>query len=253
MWTQLLLGALFLGAAGCGLPDYEQKIDAQRTRVAEFDELNRVLDDPVEMPTLPAPKAAKDSKEEVPAWPPELFLRLPRGFGSAPKEKALGDPSFPMFRYAGGELGFSIFVAIASIQEAKKPAEVGNYPIDYFRFKVREGLFKHQLIVNKADLPIPTKIEYVARRVKVYSPYPERAEIRFDHLELSDAAIKGRVNPSTFEIFLREEAGRQAAIVLHRPAGKQSAEHRKIIDASLGTLDLTPESAGKRAQFKKAK
>src|SRR3954470_24265081 len=68
-------------AAGCGLSDYEKRMDEQRQRIKEFEDVNLLLDEPLEIPSTKKP-GGRD--EMVPARP-EIYLRLPKGFGSVVK------------------------------------------------------------------------------------------------------------------------------------------------------------------------
>src|SRR5439155_9457336 len=95
------------GASGCGLSEYQSRMDEQRTRLQNFDDNNRLLDDPIDMPRLKLKDKDGNPGEKL-AWP-DVFLRLPKGYATTPKDK---DPYgyvflekqnlFPCYRYAGG-------------------------------------------------------------------------------------------------------------------------------------------------------
>ena len=79
---RLSFALLLLALTGCGLADYEKKMREADARVQRFDEENRLLGDPLTLPTDHAP-------------PVDVFLRPPRGVS---KSGAADDPS----HFAGG-------------------------------------------------------------------------------------------------------------------------------------------------------
>ena len=268
-----LLAILLIGAAGCGLSDYHSRMDAQRERVKEFDDANRALDDPIEIPTLqrekpknPPKDAAKDPKDDAKdpnAWLFDFYLRLPKGFGSMPKDKAPIYSTFPCFRYAGNEAGYDIFVAAAFVVDPKKEKdEFGKYSPESFRFWLRTAIKDYYMKTNyKLDMKLLSK--EMSTGVKVLSPFSDvTAKIHYTYFEYPDPdnpKVKEKKEPSVFRVYFHEEPatvkdgnkepGNQIAIIVHRPA-RPSDAFDKAMDACLGTLD-TKESLSKRGQFKK--
>src|SRR5437870_5684245 len=93
---------LWIGVAGCGLSDYEKRMDKHQ-RIVALDETSKLLEDPIEMPMLKKP-GSKDDFEA--AWPFDVYLRLPKGFGTTVKEqdKKAYDFTTPLFvRYSNNE------------------------------------------------------------------------------------------------------------------------------------------------------
>jgi hypothetical protein len=74
---------LLLAVAGCGLADYEKKMREADARVQHFDEENKLLGDPLNLP----------GADRAP--PVDVFLRPPRGVS---KSGAADDP----YHFAGG-------------------------------------------------------------------------------------------------------------------------------------------------------
>lgn len=75
------LAGLLLLAAGCGVSEYEAKMQETQRRVQRFDEESKLLDSPLTIPTPPA-------KDKNAPPPPLLFVRPPRGIlPSANNEK----------------------------------------------------------------------------------------------------------------------------------------------------------------------
>ncbi len=82
----LVAGALLL--TGCGLSDYAGQMSSEAARVHSWDEESWLLGPPARMPELPK----KDDKKQ--SW--DVFLRLPRGVGDAPR-KVLGSTQAELF------------------------------------------------------------------------------------------------------------------------------------------------------------
>jgi hypothetical protein len=243
---------VLIGASGCGLSDYQNRMDAQRLRVQEFDDGNRLLDDPIDMPRV----KLKDPEEQT-AWPFEIFLRLPKGYSTAPKETEVYKQHFPFCRYSGGSEGATnLFVAAAWIQDSKKDDEPGRYDARNFRDYVRGALGEYYLKTYTRILPFPEKVEIKSREVRAVTPYPDPsgAKIPFKTILYTDEGNKQLKDHSAFEVYLREQGGKQVCIVVQRPARPANAEGlNKSIDACLGSLDIGSNASVKRYSYKKAK
>src|SRR6266704_2826576 len=103
IWPSVLIVAALIGVGGCGLSDYQKRMDEQRARIQDFDDANRLLDDPIERPIIKAPDG-NDFTDKA-AWHFETFLRLPKGYGTREKDKTVyGQPKWPyvFVRYTGG-------------------------------------------------------------------------------------------------------------------------------------------------------
>ena len=80
MWDglkKILMTTAFALACGCGLSDYEKRMDEQRERMNLFDEENATLGDLIDMPSGKDPRGAEIKV------PFEIYLRLPKGIGGA--------------------------------------------------------------------------------------------------------------------------------------------------------------------------
>ena len=256
----------FLSVSGCGLSEYERRIDAQRARIDKFDALNKSLDDPIDTPTIqitktqdPAKDGPKDApkdvpkdapKEDVKAWPDELFLRLPKGYSTTPRDKESYHARLPVFRYSTGDPEFSILVAAALIQEPRQANEFGRYPPQSFRAFAREALIKFLNPPKNEPVAFPEKVKYLSRAFVAFSAYPdEEASVKYEYTQYTDKNRK-----HTFDVYFHEKHGRQVCIAFHRagwPADKVAYD--KMVEACLGTLDVSTDAPRKRAQFKKTK
>jgi hypothetical protein len=264
-----LLAILLTSVAGCGLADYQSRMDAQRERVKEFDDANRSLDDPIEIPLLPVAKpkelpkddAKEHRKDEAnPAWLFDFYLRLPKGFGRTPKDKTPYFSPFPCFRFAGSEPGYDILIAAGLIADPKANPDFGKYTQDNFRHWVRMAIKEfYAKTNNKLDLRLPEKDRYQVINVKPLSPFSdvasdEKKKILYELIAYTDSGDPKVKEPSQFRVYIHEEPGKQIAIVVHRPRpiGDGQDAFDKAINACLGTLDATSDSLSKRQQYKKA-
>jgi hypothetical protein len=268
-----LLALLLLGAAGCGLSDYQSRMDKNREWVREFDEANRGLDDPIETPSVPLPKpkdppkdakepAKEEPKEAKPAWLFDVFLRLPKGFGTTPKDKIPYLSPFPCYRYAGAEPGHDILIAanVVADRKAKEDPAIGKYYPEDFRHFVRRAIEQfYAKTNNKLDLKLPDKEKFEVKDFKVLSPLSDStARVAYQHVVYADSG-KAK-EPSVFRVYIHEEPatvidekkvpGKQIAIIVHRPVRTSNDTFDKAVEACLGTLD-TSDVVGKRLQYKK--
>lgn len=247
-WRAIWMVALLL-LTGCGLSEYERAMDEQRTRVREFDERAKLLDDPIEIPPLVKAK----SKEETPAWPFDFILRLPKGYSTLPKDKANYFLDFPCFRYTGGAEGAkSIFVA-AALVGVSKGQEEGKYTSEVFRQYVRFALAEYHYKINRVRLSDTGTGKYQVFRYRQFSAYPSSAPIlAFDWTDYRDMQSSQASEHSIFDVYIHQDAGKQIAIAVHRPLRPANLDAiHAAIQASLSTLDLNGDIAKRRAEFKK--
>ncbi len=248
-WHGQILFMLLSCACGCGLPDYEKRMDVQRARIAEFDEYNLLLDDPIDIPVTPI-KAGKP--ETQPAWPFPVFLRLPKGYVPG-KEKPTSAKDFPRVRYKLEDAGMNIFVAAA--MEVKKGEDPGKhmYLSSTFRTRIKAALadfcFKEYAIHVSLTERSKAQLEFAG-----LTPYPDTATTlaydfaQYENLGGGSAKVPA---PFTFELYVHENAGRQVAVVFQRAARLANMDgHKKMVEACLGTLDISAAAASKRLAFK---
>jgi hypothetical protein len=94
-WAALPLALL---AGGCGLADYEARMQQAQARVNRYDEENRVLGDPIIIPSRKVEAKVEGGRRGAARSVPivALFLRPPRGISPAPEDEAIKDL---VFRY----------------------------------------------------------------------------------------------------------------------------------------------------------
>jgi hypothetical protein len=257
--------AVVLLSAGCALQDYHNRMDAQQARIKEFDEINASLEDPIEMPKI----QITNPKEEKPAWPFEIFLRLPKGYGTTPKPVDI-DPTlkkgpmlelFPMFRYnADADPNYNIFVAAAAIAEMGRKDEFGKYHPPVFRMYVQGWLQEYYLLKHKFPLVVPVKLDSSVEVAKRFQPYPDDAKpIPYQTFQFSDAYLKKIESPTLFRVYFHDDkaSARQVAIVTQTPLRPTNEDadktFRKVFANSLRTLEIGPDAAKQRTQYRRAK
>src|SRR5262245_4545061 len=93
---------LFLLLAGCGLSDYESRIDQERIRVKIFDEENKVLGDLIDRP-YDVVKIAEGKEILTQIWPFDVFLRVPKDVNnkSEGKTAAYAAEHLKLYRFKG--------------------------------------------------------------------------------------------------------------------------------------------------------
>jgi hypothetical protein len=86
--SRLRAAALCALLTGCGLDDYEARMAEAQVRVRRFDEENRQLEGPLEIPPTRSVTVKEGDKDVVQKVPEEIFLRPPRGIERKAKNEA---------------------------------------------------------------------------------------------------------------------------------------------------------------------
>lgn len=255
---------MLIGSAGCGLSDYERRMDEQRKRVKDFDETNKLLDDPIETPLLQFPTGVTkpDGKPEMraeAAWPFEIYLRLPKGFGSKVPEKGpnpFGQFSFPCFRYSGPDQARNFLVVATNIAESDR-LEKREYTAKTFRVKVQQALSDFLLKtynINYLLDKLPTRKVAVKEFSPLTPPPDDDKKITYEMIAFAGAKYPSTKEPMVFQAYFHELPPRQVCIIAHHPQQMKDAEaFNKSLEACLGTLDIGLEATARRNYFLKAK
>ena len=228
-------------------------MDEQRKRVQELDEINALLDDPVNPPTMQLVGAT----EEKPAWPYDVFLRLPKGYGTSVKDKAPYYVNFAFFRYTGDDPRYNIFLVAATIVEKDAQQEPGKYTRANFLKYVRSAIEDYYVKTTKSNPQWKEEPKERSDSVKQFLPYPSESKLihfaTFEYVEKLPANHPKGKELSVFRVHIHQDGDRQFAIVEHRPYAVANEAHDKAFRACLRTLDIGPDAAAKRNQFKKAR
>lgn len=255
-----LLVAMLALLTGCGLSDYEKRMDEQRARLELYDEQAKLLSDMIEMPK------GKDAYGNEIKVPFDIFLRFPRPVFSSfrgPKAIYLSGNKKPLYRYEG-KTDFNVLVALAEVlppeskTEKAEPATKGEAgpksesttkeTVPAFRARVREGL-----------------MDYISREYRMAATPPEFTDLKKDvrettrdgrphKLEFETVVFDDprRQDPSRFFVFFRTHMTRQAAVIYQLPmqlAGDRPTLH--ALDISLKTLEIQPAAISMRIAFRR--
>ncbi len=254
----LLLAASMCPLAGCGLSDYEKRIDEQKAYLQSFDEENQLLGDPLEMPMVTIDdKKTKTLKLEI-AYPVEFFLRPPKGIASKVKEK---DGPFEyqkvaLYRYA--DKGYNILAgsALADPEIKNIPGKPGTLTQKKFQQQVRGALV--EFYQREYNQPMPWLGPDFDKTKKdsriVTNPGAPPTQMLFDAQALADRP--GTKTGSLFYLFFialpQAQPQMQGVIIYQVPAEKaDDPVLRRALDFSLKTYSLGPQSAPKRQEYRR--
>jgi hypothetical protein len=245
-----LVPLALISLAGCGLGDYEKRMDEKREQLRLFDEEATLLGDLIDMPT------GKDLYGNEIKVPFDIFLRLPKNvFGTfeGPKAVYQGDKQ-PLFRFSGKK-DLNIFVAWAKLRDKtpdlKSPAKDDEILADEFRARVRKALidFIAREYSGTVGANVPEFDKLKADPRKAMRDGREQV-LSFESIEFADPRVQ---NPSRFYVFLQTLTYRQAAVIYQVPAAQADQAWLRNADVSLRTLDITVGAGNARTAFRNKK
>lgn len=244
-WRGGVLTALALLILGCGLADYESHIEKQKKRLEQIDLENKLIGEPLEMPTKPDEQGLSQS------LPAQFFLRAPREIAQQaepppavfPPKKA--DNQVWLFRFAPPKdkidptrpvdsLFHAVFVTTALLPEDKlKEAR------EEFRTNVLGAI---QVYLRAGELPL---------KKAVWKKHPT-PPLTFDALEFPAGLVKDKQKEAylwNFFLYFHEQDDPQedkkkaaAAIAFQVPYDKKDDDKmRKARDLSLRSLGIGGE------------
>jgi hypothetical protein len=239
-WLGFLLVCVL---SGCGLADYEKRIDANRTRLLIFDEENKYLGDMVEVPS----QENKDGSRPIPF---DIFMRLPRGIAGniADKNGAYRIGDMVIYRYPGTE-GSNVFLAAALgvTRDSPKKSKQAELLPEEFRDNFRRALSG---ILNE-KFPPPEKIERLVRPPTNYAG-EKMPDLNFDYFVLEDDPK--RPNATYIGVYIHQKGARSLALGFQVPqANKSDMAVQQGIDLCLKSLDIGESALGKRTAYATSK
>lgn len=257
----IILTTVFL--SGCGLSDYERKIDEQQERIREVDEQAKMLGEPLQLPVF------KEGDEEIPRlrqW--GVFLVPPKIISSElVAEDAFGNPKF-LYRYAGPE-GYNIFLgAKPRPAKDKEPAvddqqsnPKANAQLTFFdqvEFALRFYCYQ-QWKVGEPLIPVPPAKSIESRQITVNS-------FRVGNLPPADTVLTEYVlqspekvaEPARFQIYTLAKDQMEIAVVYQYPEKlvsdrKAFDEWQKTVENSLKTLQIGARGEQRMMIYQRAK
>jgi hypothetical protein len=229
---------------GCGLADYEKRMDEQRERLRILDEEATLLGDLIDLPS------GKDMYGNQVKVPFEIFLRLPRSVsGAYTGAKAIYySAKQPLYRYYGkGDM--NVFVAWAKVPDKNaKPLEDEVRPED-FRDRVRGGL--QDFITREYRLNAsPPEFDQLKKDRRTVVRDGRKRVLDFESLMFDDPRAQ---TPSRFIVYVQQWSDRQAAVIYQAPVQQVDQQYMRIVDISLRTLEITGIAKQQRFAFKRKK
>jgi hypothetical protein len=229
-----LLALVLLAAGGCGLDDYQRRMDEELVRVKYIDEEQKSLSDVVNLPMNPDAKEPSDQPIINQIY---VFVAAPRWAGTLLADKE--EPSYgerrkvPLYRYPGKE-GYNLFLA----------GEDGSLTGEEFQQEVLGALRSYGRRVLGRD-PLPALDLKLTRVTK--QPFQPRGEltprppIRLDSFEHNEAeTFKDACH---FEVYFYSADRKQVAVIYQTPlAARGDSAVRQGIEYSLKTLGVGSEA-----------
>jgi hypothetical protein len=258
---RVLPACVLLAAFGCGLGDYENHIDAQRERLKTFDEENKFLGGAINVPTYKA-KTKANLDIDLPYWPFDVFLRLPKDMSTEPTRDHFGHQNLPLFRYPTNRDGYNAFIAAGLIAEKRPPDKDGKprppeWSIDTFRDSVRGALMDYYRKEYKA-LPEFPAFERSRFQKMVKQPLDEGGQrlspVAYEAIAFKDDFNRNLKEFSLFQVYIHQAENRQVAIIFQSPLTWISDDNLiKAVDWSLKTLETGPHAGTRRIALEKRK
>jgi len=199
--------------AGCGIADYEKKMQDAEVRVQRFDDENKLLGEPLLLP-------AKTDKEE--GAPIDVFLRPPIGVVNKDKTQP-------------GELAYHY------------PATSGACTDLYLTFGSKDDGR------DKLEKEIADRLGAAApnwQPVEVRPPFG-RPAVAFDAVEFADPRTPANAAPADYIAYVHQTAGLPAVGVVFRVSHSNHAAADPAVKMSLETFAEPPDSAKARAAYGK--
>ena len=253
----LACAAALCGVAGCGLSEYESRMDQQAARLKVIDEENKYLGSMVDQPAYQV-KEEKTVKT-VNFWPFPVYLRVPRGFAGQvhPKLGHFKYENLSLFLVAGPP-GQNVYFAAGNVVEKNKEERYkdGEWPAEYFRAYVREALIdaNWKQYQKRPGVPSFARLQKVVKQ-----PPPSDSGKRYAALEFEAAAFFAELGPGLkeqpyFQVYFLEtrQPNRQAVVIFEYPAGMQKDSNAiAAVDWSLKTFDISPIASSKRSALER--
>ncbi|MBX9679433.1 MAG: hypothetical protein K2X38_11775 [Gemmataceae bacterium] len=234
----LLALAAFL-VVGCGVADYEERMDQQRKRVAVFDDETKYLNEPIAPPMLPQAKG----KSPVIAFPFEVHLRAPifikskRPGLTPPKKGEKLDPTadpetdntfayqnLKLSWYAGEDKSFAMLVGAADLLAKNPPGKIVPNKMTADEFKGRLpgalGAYYQKTRGGRATtLQIPPLLNWTEEKVRPITSLGEGSPIMYAKAAIHENPTK-ETDAIGFQIYYwsDERLARQIAIIYQLPA-----------------------------------
>ncbi|MBM4072273.1 MAG: hypothetical protein FJ271_25600 [Planctomycetes bacterium] len=252
--SHLFAVAALVFTGGCGLEDYEKRMDEQKAYLQLFDEENELLGPPLDMPVRTI-KDAKGIRAESPLAV-EFYLRPPKGIASKFKTD---DPPFmyegvPVFRYQDPK-GYNVLATTGFVAPEKKdgkPTVKDALKVKEFQQRVRGALADYyQKQTGRVVSWLSPEHETTKPEIRtVPNPRGKPTQLVFQTQELAEQP--GKKVGSVFFLYFNSNALQQGAFAYQVPA--ELADHavvKRAIQLSVNSYGLGMEAAKKRADYRR--
>jgi hypothetical protein len=231
--VRLAAPLLLLAIGGCGLADYESKMERGQKLIEFIDKQNVYLGNPIEPPPPEKAPAGPDGTV-VPKPKVELFLRLPKGIKTKTEPPTMGPI---LYRYPKEE-----------ITATRPSAKAGP---------IQKGLPEFQ----EALVAVSTERDRDQFWTAILSPYgvepstptretlqvPGRPSLTFEKLSFSTSSPP----PSSYYFYVHQAQNVWVGIVFSMKLEKATdPEVIAAMEASLRSLAVGPEAAQARTRFR---
>jgi len=248
-YRSLLLTLFCLIAAGCGLGDYESRMDAERARVKLYDEENRLLGELVEQPSEKVRDREAGGDVDRPVWPFVVCLRLPQGIAGMDSGRFQGVPTVPVFRYPGKD-GYNVFVAAGMLVERNKENvyRPGEWPAEDFRQGVRAGVREYYKKIYDF-IPLKLLKDQAVKDIKARTSWrsEDLPPLEFERYDGNDNDNKNLKDNSNFDLYIHRQGNRQVAIAVQVPQSlAKEKQTTDAIDLCLKSLDISEQAGDRR-------
>lgn len=228
-------GALAVLAAGCGLTDYYDRFDKDQARLAAWDEENRLLAPPVQ---LPSRKRAAPGRQPGPVL--EVFLRPPVGIAPTPTVEV---DDF-LYHYARGTAASNPTPGTGQASDPYQGVEDVYLAVAVQPEKDKDREFVDE-VCKFFGVP-PTRPEEVAP----VKPAGGGPPLQFYNIGFNLTEDAGKLKRGSYSIFFYFEGAMQVAVVFRVAPGRETtATLNKQFQYSLGTLAVGSAGSQKLARY----
>jgi hypothetical protein len=258
----LVLFAVLAAGGGCGLKEYEQRIDTQAKYLKDFDEQIKALGPPLD---IPRSGSAANPATQLALM--QVFFRPPKFIQS----QFMGEKSGPfgkwetLYRYLGGEghEGFSVFIGGVS---SKKPLPPGPDEMPQPVMEPRPADFLAEVkeaLVAFHEKQYQETLDFPEQKPQGLEPLPplQAGQSKRPALDYQVYSVDGGKQDNPFRYFLyfiarkgneSEPAAHKIVVIFQLPVKEvDNPEVQRVIESSLRTLEVG--NAGEKLRIAYAK
>jgi hypothetical protein len=234
-----LTAILLLAPSGCGLKEYEERMEKQRKQAKAFDYNESFLDQPIEAPP---------QVDNKPAWRFDVFLRLPRGYLPAPRPTRYTYETVTLYRYA--------FPGKSQEKPKDEKAKQDNSPNpDNSVQNIFVGTSSESISSDKLRAyALGALKKYISQEIGEHNFEPPTTKLTRISLDMgadNDAIEFDRLNfdgPFDLQFQLYIDTRSKIALIFQTPRDA-AAGFATALEACLKSLDVSEEAPLKRSQY----